>query len=79
MPDAYVIEVEGRTVGIVAREPGQDRFKFFSSSNDYNVMDGDHFADPGVAERAARISLGMAICRAAVKRVERVASPALTS
>jgi hypothetical protein len=54
MPDAYVIEVEGRTVGIVAREPGQDGFKFFSSSNDFNVMDGDHFADPGVAERAAR-------------------------
>ncbi len=51
---AYLTEVEGRTAGIVAREAGQEGFKFFSSCNDFNAMDGNHFADPGLAERAAR-------------------------
>jgi hypothetical protein len=54
MSDAYVIEVAGHTVGIVAREAGHEGFKFFSSSHDFNVMEGDTFADPSVAERAAR-------------------------
>jgi hypothetical protein len=54
MPDAYVIEISGHTVGIVAREPGQDGFKFFSSSRDFNAMEGDNFADPSAAERVAR-------------------------
>jgi hypothetical protein len=54
MPDAYVIEVSGHAIGIVARESGQDGFKFFSSSRDFNVMEGGHFSDPTAAERAAR-------------------------
>jgi hypothetical protein len=54
MPDAYVIEIAGRTVGIVAREHGQEGFKFFSSSHDFNVMEGGSFADPWAAERTAR-------------------------
>jgi hypothetical protein len=54
MPDAYVIEVSGHTVGIVARENGQDGFKFFSSSRDFTAMEGGNFADPSAAERVAR-------------------------
>jgi hypothetical protein len=54
MPDAYVIEVGGHTVGIVAREQGHDGFKFFSSSRDFYVMEGGQFPDPSAAARVAR-------------------------
>ncbi len=54
MSDAYVIEVSGHTVGIVAREAGHEGFKFFSSSHDFNAMEGGNFPDPSAAERAAR-------------------------
>ena len=30
MPDAYVIEVSGRTAGIVARDPQNNSFNFYS-------------------------------------------------
>jgi hypothetical protein len=54
MPDAYVIEVAGHTVGIVAREQGHEGFVFFSSSHHFHAMEGSNFADPWAAERAAR-------------------------
>jgi hypothetical protein len=54
MPDAYVIEVEGRTAGIVARDSQDRRFNFFSASQPFNAMEGQSFADPLAAEQAAR-------------------------
>lgn len=54
MTDAYVIEVEGRTAGIVARDPGDNRFNFFAAAHPFNALEGQTFADPLAAEQAAR-------------------------
>lgn len=53
MPDAYVIEVRGRTAGIVARDSRDLSFHFFAAAQPFNVMEGRRFADPIAAERAA--------------------------
>lgn len=54
MPDAYVIEVGGRTVGIVARDSQNNCFNFFSAARAFNSMEGQRFSDPLSAERMAR-------------------------
>ncbi len=54
MPDAYVIQIGGRTAGIVARD-GRDRsFNFFAASQMFNAMEGQRFEDPAAAEKTAR-------------------------
>ena len=55
MSDAYVIEVCGRTVGIVARDSHDHGFNFFSAARLFNVMEGQCFSDPLAAERTARM------------------------
>jgi hypothetical protein len=55
MPDAYVIEVGGRTAGIVARDSHSHSFNFFSAERPFNVMEGQRFSDPLAAERVARM------------------------
>jgi hypothetical protein len=55
MPDAYVIEVGGRTAGIVARDSHSPSFNFFSADRPFNVMEGQRFSDPLAAERVARM------------------------
>ncbi len=55
MPDAYVIEVFGRTAGIVARDSQSNSFNFFSAAPRFNAIEGQHFSDPLAAERAARM------------------------
>jgi hypothetical protein len=55
MPDAYVIQVSGRTAGIVARDSRNHSFKFFSAAASFNAMEGQRFSDPLAAERAARM------------------------
>lgn len=54
MPDAYVIQVSGRTAGIVARDGRDLSFHFFAASQNFGAMEGQSFADPMTAERAAR-------------------------
>lgn len=54
MPDAYVIEVGGRTAGIVARDSHNHSFNFFSAARAFNIMEGQRFSDPLAAERMAR-------------------------
>ncbi|HEY8008254.1 MAG TPA: hypothetical protein VIE66_15985 [Methylocella sp.] len=54
MPDAYVIEVSGRTAGIVARESPDKSFNFYSAGPRFNAIEGQCFSDPQAAERAAR-------------------------
>jgi hypothetical protein len=54
MHDAYVIEIGGRTAGIVARNGPGLSFSFFAAAHAYNPMDGRRFANPAAAERAAR-------------------------
>ena len=55
MPDAYVIEVSGRTAGIVARDSHNHSFNFFSAARPFNIMEGQNFSDPMAAERVARL------------------------
>ena len=55
MPDAYVIEVSGRTAGIVARDSHSRSFNFFSAGRPFNAMEGQHFSGPEAAERVARM------------------------
>jgi hypothetical protein len=55
MPDAYVIEVSGRTAGIVARDSQNNSFNFYSAVPRFNAIEGQRFSDPLAAERAARM------------------------
>jgi hypothetical protein len=54
MPDAYVIEISGRTAGIVTRDGQNLSFDFFAASQSFQAMEGQIFSDPLAAERAAR-------------------------
>jgi hypothetical protein len=54
MADAYVIQIGGRTAGIVARDERDLGFSFFAASHDFSAMDGQVFPDPLAAERLAR-------------------------
>lgn len=54
MPNAHVIEVSGVTAGIVTQEAEGCGFNFYSAAPCFNVMEGQIFADPLAAERAAR-------------------------
>ena len=55
MTDAYIIEVCGRTAGIVARDSQSNSFNFFSAAPRFNAIEGQRFSDPLEAERAARM------------------------
>lgn len=55
MLDAYVIEVSGRTAGIVARDSQNNSFRFYSAVPRFNAIEGQRFSDPLAAERAARM------------------------
>jgi hypothetical protein len=52
MPDAYVIEVFGRTAGIVARDSQSNSFNFFSAAPRFNAIEGQRFSDPLAARGA---------------------------
>jgi hypothetical protein len=54
MSDAYVIEIAGRTAGIVAREHGREAFTFFASDAAFYSLEGKKFTVPSAATRAAR-------------------------
>ena len=49
--DAYVIEVQGQTAGIVARD-GRG-YRFHAATHPFNSLDGRNFASPLQAEKAA--------------------------
>jgi hypothetical protein len=53
MPDAYVIEISGRTAGIVARDSRDLSFNFFAATNSFNAMEGQrHLARHGSLPRS---------------------------
>jgi hypothetical protein len=54
MPDAYIIQISGRTAGIVARDGRDPCFNFFAASQAFQPLEAQRFADPVAAERAAR-------------------------
>ena len=55
MFNAYVVEVDGSTAGIIARD-GRG-FRFHASSRRFQTIDGAFFTGPRDAERAARALL----------------------
>ncbi|MGQ0684062.1 hypothetical protein [Bradyrhizobium sp.] len=55
MSQAYIIEIESRTAGIVARE--ERGFRFFSSERAFDSLEGRQFRSARDAERAARALL----------------------
>lgn len=52
MFDNYLIEVSGKPAGIIARDT--HGYRFHASESAFNDLDGQIFADPQTAERAAR-------------------------
>jgi hypothetical protein len=52
MSTAYIIEILGESVGIVARDKGG--FRFYAADHAYNALEGAAFPTPQQAERAAR-------------------------
>jgi len=51
MSDAYTIEVQSTTVGLVVRE--RNLFRFFAANPAFVELDGFHFRNPAEAETAA--------------------------
>jgi len=51
---AYVIEVGETQAGLVARSADERFFTFISASSAFDRLEGQRFATPGAAERAAR-------------------------
>lgn len=49
--DNYVIEISSGAVGVIVRERGG--FRFFSSSRNFDALDGQSFSSPQQAEAAA--------------------------
>jgi hypothetical protein len=54
MTDAYVIQVAGRTAGIVARDQAGQAYYFFAASHAFHPLEGLAFEAPHQAERAVR-------------------------
>ncbi|NVO14137.1 MAG: hypothetical protein HXX10_08890 [Rhodoplanes sp.] len=50
--NAYAVEVDDTTVGIVIRESGDD-FTFFAATRAFYPMDQRRFPNPAAAQRAA--------------------------
>jgi len=68
MSDAYVIEVQGNTVGIIVRNRcNEDTYRFLASLHELNSLEGQDFAGPLQAERAARKLLNQARPQRAAK------------
>jgi hypothetical protein len=61
MSDAYVIEIHGKTVGLIVRYPGaEEGYRFLASADAFNGLEGQTFSGPYQAERAARAPRGYA-------------------
>lgn len=52
MYDSYLIEVAGRPAGIVARDT--HGYRFHASARPFYSLNGQVFADPWAAQKAAR-------------------------
>jgi hypothetical protein len=55
MPEAYIIEIDDRTAGIIARD--QRGYRFFASDRNFDGLEGREFRNARDAERAARALL----------------------
>lgn len=52
MSHGYVIEFQGRDVGLVVRQPGERVFRFHAAQKRVHALDGDAFATPAAAHKA---------------------------
>mgnify|MGYP001062717582 CR=1 FL=1 len=57
MTQAYIIEIDSRTAGIVAKS--ERAFRFFSSDRAFDSLEGREFSSAREAERAAKALLHM--------------------
>jgi hypothetical protein len=48
---AFIIETGGTAAGVVVRD-GR-KYRFFSAHNDFRTLDGQAYATPGAAQKAA--------------------------
>jgi hypothetical protein len=55
MPEAYIIEIDDRTAGIIARD--QRGYRFYASDRNFDGLEGREFRNARDAERAARALL----------------------
>lgn len=55
MPEAYIIEIDDRTAGIIAKD--QRGYRFFASDRSFDGLEGREFRNARDAERAARALL----------------------
>jgi hypothetical protein len=55
MSDAYVIEVQGISAGIIVRQhQNEENYKFLAALHAFNSLEGQEFQGPFQAECAAR-------------------------
>jgi hypothetical protein len=55
MSDAYVIELHGAAVGIIVRQrQNEPAYRFMAALHGFNSLEGQEFAGPFHAEKAAR-------------------------
>ena len=76
MPDAYVIEVSGRTAGIVARDSHSNSFNFFSAAPRFNAKEGQRFSDHWQPSARRGCLTNTGVSRGAAKRKIPAQSPA---
>jgi hypothetical protein len=58
LPHAFVVEVDGATVGIVVRDGEDDNdFRFYASTHAVNALEQQRFRTPRAAQRAAQTLL----------------------
>jgi hypothetical protein len=67
MSDVYVVQVAGQTAGIVVRDHAADTFSFFAATHRFNALEGQQFAEPFAAERAARQLIAQRIAQPPVE------------
>ena len=54
MSQAFVIQIAGKTAGIVARDNDGENFHFFAASAAFHCLETMSFSEPQTAEREAR-------------------------
>ncbi|MGQ4273098.1 hypothetical protein [Terrihabitans sp. B22-R8] len=59
MSDVYMIEIDDRALGLVARDPVCGTYRFHAALPETFELDGKLFDTPDEARRAARKMLGM--------------------
>jgi cytidine deaminase len=53
MSKSYVIEVGDDQAGVIIREDGEREYRFHAALERYSALEGRHFANALLAERAA--------------------------